>query len=378
MKLTNGAVNSFLAGSKDAFLWDTALPGFGVRARPSGRKTYVLRYRTMAGTSRYYTIARTADMDVATARAHAQKLFVQIRGGFDPAANKAKAKAALSCQELYELWQRVHVQVHCKPSYAYVVKGLWKNHLRPHLGRRRVSEITRADVQAIQERLAGHHSVANSAVSVLGSMFRLAVDRELVESSPVERVKWLPVRKRAYVLSPEEIRRLLAALDDPSVFPSFALLVRLLLITGCRLREIMCARVEWIDWDRRLLCLPDTKTGQREIALSDAALALLEPAKARAWVIPGRYGHGHMKHVGTSWARVKKLAGLPVVVRLHDLRHTVGSLSHAAGLSQKEIAIQLGHRRLSTTERYLSGFRGEHHDIAERVSAVLGGAKSSI
>lgn len=372
MGLTKTGVADLKPQSKDVFAWDDDVPGFGVRVKPSGRKTYVIRYRTLAGTSRLHTLGRVSDLDPRQAREIARRLFVDIRQGLDPSAERKRTRGTITAQELYDLWIELHVRTHCKKSYERVAKGLWNNHIKPSIGNRKISEIERVDILDIHTKLRAHPSTANSALSVISSMFVLAVDRGLAETNPVRNIKWFRVPKRAYVLSPEEIRRLVEALDDQSVFPQFALLIRLLLLTGCRLTEIMHARVEWIDWERKLLCLPDTKTGAREIALSEPAMSLLSAVKNREWIVPGRYT-GHWKHVTSSWDRVKALAGLPDVVRIHDLRHTVGSLSHAAGLTQKEIAIQLGHKRLSTTERYLTGFRGDHHDIAGKVAAVIGG-----
>lgn len=372
MRLTKAVVSELSAQSKDVFAWDDEVKGFGVRVKPSGRKTYVIRYRTNGGTSRYHTLCRCSDVELKHARDMAREAFVSVRQGQDPSRDRTQARAALTVRELYALWMKLYVPSQCKPSYMYVARGLFKNHIEPRIGGMKISEVTRADVTDIHIGLAEHPSTANSAISVLSSMYRLALDRELYGHNPAEKMKWFKVPKRSYVLSPEEIRRLLEALEHSSVFPQFRLLIRLLLLTGCRLREIMDARTEWIDWERRLLCLPDTKTGAREIALSESALELMAEAREREWLIPGRY-QNHWKHVGRSWANVKELAGLPPKVRIHDLRHTVGSLSHKAGLSQKQIAIQLGHKRMSTTERYISGFRGEHHDIAEAVSKVVGG-----
>ncbi|WP_244206960.1 site-specific integrase [Caballeronia pedi] len=163
--------------------------------------------------------------------------------------------------------------------------------------------------------------------------------------------------------------------DEDDIPQAMADLVRLLLITGCRLNEVMSARREWIDRDRRLLLLPDSKVGQRRIALPTAAMEIIErildDESGSDWLIPGRAAGEHLKHPHAMFKRIKARAKLPADLRPHDLRHTAGSLAHMAGLSQKQVATMLGHRQLATTERYLHGFASDHARAVETVGNVI-------
>jgi len=67
------------------------------------------------------------------------------------------------------------------------------------------------------------------------------------------------------------------------------------------------------------------------------------------------------------WASICRRANLQGV-RLHDLRHTVGSMAHRAGLSQREIASLLGHKQMSTTARYLHSLT-THEQRAAAIAA---------
>src|SRR3546814_5493014 len=110
----------------------------------------------------------------------------------------------------------------------------------------------------------------------------------------------------------------------------------------------MAAKRAWVDEARSLLLLPDSKVGQRRIALSPAAMAIIEGIpKDQVWLIRGRVRSTHMTSPYDAWKDLKKRAGLPDELRIHDLRHTAGSLAHAAGLSQKQIATMLGHKQRS-------------------------------
>lgn len=92
-KLTKPAIDALKPDDKDVCLWDTELPGFGVRVQPSGRKTYGIRYRNAAGAQRKLTLARCSDMTPADARDLARKKFAAVARGEDPAADKVAARA---------------------------------------------------------------------------------------------------------------------------------------------------------------------------------------------------------------------------------------------------------------------------------------------
>ncbi len=61
-------------------------------------------------------------------------------------------------------------------------------------------------------------------------------------------------------------------------------------------------------------------------------------------------------------------------VRIHDLRHTVGSAGADAGLSTLMIPKILGHKQVSIAERYSHLSRGPVQDAADRVSEDLAAA----
>ena len=98
-KLTDGLVESATAGKTDAYLWDTALPRFGVRITPSGKRIYLIQYRSRSvsgepAKTRRVTIG-THDGDlwnVTKARAAARKLLAPVDLGRDPFAEREAAR----------------------------------------------------------------------------------------------------------------------------------------------------------------------------------------------------------------------------------------------------------------------------------------------
>jgi integrase len=137
-----------------------------------------------------------------------------------------------------------------------------------------------------------------------------------------------------------------------------------LLVTGCRRDEILSARWEWIDFQRGLLNLPDSKTGSKSVHLSPAALEILSSiprVEGNPFVIVGRKQGQRFVGLRRVWVRIRTAGNLAPTtlpngkmehVRLHDLRHSFASLSAAGGASLLMIGKLLGHANPATTARY--------------------------
>lgn len=370
-RLTKPLVEAASTTGPDLFIWDADVPGFGIRVRSSGRKTYVIRYRNAHGVSRAFTLGRTCDMSPQQARDAARAAFVSIKAGMDPSEQRSRARDRFSVDDLFDLWIETYATANCKPSSVYQAKSLYRRTIAKRLGTRQAASLTRADVLDLHVALRSGPSVANQAVSLLSSMYRNGVERKLVESNPARDIKWYRQIEKSRVIRPDEIRQLMDALENERFSADFRRLIRLLFLTGARLSEIRDARMEWVDWDARTLNLPDSKTGAKIITLSEPALEIMAERRGHEWLCAGRYGRGHMTHTWSTWRELLRMSGLEETIRIHDIRHSVGSLGHMAGLSQREIAVQLGHKSLRTTERYTKGYRGIERQVADRVASIM-------
>jgi integrase len=137
-----------------------------------------------------------------------------------------------------------------------------------------------------------------------------------------------------------------------SIGPHAAAALRLLILTGARLREILGLKWEYVDMERGLLFLPDSKTGRKTIVLNAPALAVLSALpRVGSYVIMGDDPEKSRHDLNRPWKLVSKHAALEGV-RLHDLRHTHASFGAAAGLGLPIIGKLLGHTQPSTTQRY--------------------------
>src|SRR3974377_2132050 len=93
-KLTKSVIDALPTANSDTVYWDAALPGFGVKVTPKGRKVFIVLYRTRGAGSklRKYTIGPYGRVTLHQARLAAQKVFTAKLEGGDPAAEKREAK----------------------------------------------------------------------------------------------------------------------------------------------------------------------------------------------------------------------------------------------------------------------------------------------
>ena len=382
-KLTKTAVDNASAGDKETWIWCAELPGFGVRVQPSGRKTYVARYRNQAHQQRKYTIGRCCDLTPDQARALARKVFAEVADGHDPAAGKSALRSAPTMADLRDRYLTEHAKPFKKQTSAKQDEDNWRRNITPLLGdSTRVADVTRADVLKMVGKMVDRPAAANQCIALLSKAMNLA---ELwgwrKDMNPCRHVKKLRLREHDTILSADQIRTLTATMDDmvdhQEIPSSMADLVKLLMLTGCRLNEIMSARQEWVDRDLKVLRLPDSKVGQRVIPLPTAAMEIIEAIPAGEWLIPGRIAKEHLKQPHGMWSRIRVRARLPAGIRPHDLRHNYGSLGHRLGASLRQVAGVLGHSNLSTTERYTHAAATETSRTAEMIAAEIARSMSA-
>jgi integrase len=177
-------------------------------------------------------------------------------------------------------------------------------------------------------------------------------------TNPRKHIQKYPEEKRQRFLSVAELRRIgevLGEMEDEGIeLPSAILAARLLILTGCRLNEIMTLKWAYVDITDRVLRLPDSKTGAKVVHLGQPAIDLLQAAErfeGNPWVISGALPGKRLSDLQPFWRRVRARAGLKNV-RIHDLRHTFASIAVASGQGLPMIGKLLGHTQVQTTARY--------------------------
>lgn len=242
--------------------------------------------------------------------------------------------------------------------------------------------MNRQKVEKLHNKLADTPFMANRTIAVLSSIYTFARSRELVPDGihPTQRLDKFSEHERERFLTDDELDRLGSALregetkgipwdidqDKPTakhlaarkhrftkIDPFAAAAIRLLIFTGCRLREILHLKWDSVDIGR---FLPDSKTGKRGIVLNAPALAILAKLpRIGDYVIAGQAAGTDADKpradLKRPWQTVAKRAGLEGA-RIHDLRHTHASVGVGAQLGLPIIGKLLGHARSTTTERY--------------------------
>lgn len=383
MKLNKRAIDrATYQGPGADYRWHTELPSFGLRIYPSGRKSFVVTYRCR-GRQRFFTLGRYGELTFQQAHAIALETLGKARRGEDPAAASRSEKQGPTMADLWERLLREHVEVKLKPSSQRLAKRLWKQIIVPKFGRRKVAHISRPDIAELMTELARTRTQANSTRAQLNNAFNLAEvwGWRPEGSNPCRHIKRYKVESRERYLSEEELGRLGEVLADaeadrPEWTPAVAA-IRLLVLTGCRRSEILGLKWKEVDFKRRSLLLPDSKTGPKTVYLNAAALEVLagiERMDENPHVIPSNSKPGApLSNLNRPWSWVRRRAGIEDV-RIHDLRHTYASFGVGAGLSLPVVGRLLGHTESATTDRYAHLADDPVRKAAETIGSTLDAA----
>ncbi len=411
IKITKRVVDGAEPVGKRYAIFDSEIKGFGIRVYPSGKKSWIFEYRPGEGGRRVakkrVTIGSTSDFTPDKARKLAEILRARTKMGHDPQADKALQREAVTVAEIAGEFLEHHVgakrRVRTKEQYEDVIRRI----VLPKLGKLRAKSVTRADLSRLH--LAWKHTPfqANRVLAIVGSMYSYAGKQGLVPEgmNPARGIEKYPEDARERYLSVNELERLGAAIReaetdgiewniDPTkktkhlpkgdnrtvIGKHAAAALRLLLFTGCRLREILHLKWEYVDLERGLLFLPTSKTGRKTVVLNAPAMAVLTNlTRIGSYVIAGDTAgtpdEKPRSDLKRPWTLVRRRAGLDDV-RLHDLRHNFGAFGAGGGMGLPIIGKLLGHTQAATTQRYAhldaDPLRKASNAIGNMIAAAMG------
>lgn len=301
--------------------WDSEVKGFGVRVLPSGKKTYILRYRNSHNRRHIITICDVGSKTLQEARKLATKKLSDIIDGKDPILERGQDKNAKTFKEWAEEYLKVvdSKKKNSKADHRFLALAI------KHFGNRPIKEVTSNDIFKIRNEIEfkGKRTSANRFLASVKTCFQEAWRLNLVRENPALSVKMLPENNaRTRILTDEEISRLISAIEElPNVFNRAAFYI--MLDTGCRLSEVLNCKWADINIEKSLWTIPSTKSGkpQTQILPMGAIEILKTLPRNGEYVIAGEEPSKPRYDLKASWERIQKEADLKDV-HIHDLRRT--------------------------------------------------------
>jgi integrase len=366
------------AEGRDYQIFDDDIRGFAACIYRGGGRAFTFDYRH-AGRQRRMTFARSPEWSVTAARDRARELRREVDLGHDPLAERDQIREAPRVQDLIDRYLKEHV-TRLSTMNAADQKSMVAKLIAPHWGKKLVTEITKAEVGKLLEKIAEGRARphkakpnnrarklqgpkptpvrANRVGEVLRKMFNLAIEWGWREDNPANGFYRRVENPRERFLTKGEIDRLAAVLDaDPD--QRAAGIIRICMLTGARVGEVRQARFEQFNLELGIWSKPAATTKQRKVhrvPISEDVAAIVRQRhllvpKGNPWLFPGDVPGQPVKEIRRFWLRVQKEAGIEDA-RIHDLRHTFASLLVNGGASLEMIGKLLGHTQMQTTQRY--------------------------
>jgi integrase len=404
-RLTKRSVDGLLARGAEYVAWDSEIAGFGVRVRSTGAKTYIVQYRAGAGRkapTRKLTLGTVGKLTAEEARSLAKKAVGSVAHGADPAAQRAEDRKGVTVAELAAVFLSEHVSAKRRAGTAAHYRDVLDRIAIPALGRLKADRVSRADLAKLHLKWKSTPYQANRVLAVVGSMYGFGAKHGLVAEgmNPARGIERYSEDSRERFLSTDELVKLGAAIRKAErkgitwevtewkptskhipkkkrrtvIGPHAAAAIRLLLFTGCRLREILHLRWEHVDFERGLLFLPNTKTGRKTIVLNVPALAVLKGLeRIGSYVVASEQPDEPRADLKRPWAMVTREARLEGL-RIHDLRHSFASFGAGGGLGLPIVGKLLGHASAVTTARYAHLDADPLRVASERIGSTIAAA----
>ncbi len=357
--------------------FDSGQRGFMLEVRRSGGKTFYQRYTDERGRERQYKIGPADALPLEQARKKARVILAQALLGADPQARRRELREIPTLSELVRDRYLPHVKAY-KRSWR-TDETVFRVHILPVLGSKPIDEISGDAIADLvqQMRDKGYASgTTNRVLILIRFIFNLARKWKTpgVGENPTFGLNTAPDVQRDRFLTPEETKRLIASINVDEN-RSAAQTIMMLLLTGARRNEVSHAKWDYIDWERRTLLVPISKTGKpRVITLNGRAMALLRSIPRQGdnpYIFPSPITGRPCPSLHFPWTRIKERAILDDL-RLHDLRHSFASFLVNEGVSLYVVQGLLGHTQPRTTQRYAHLAQDTLNKAAEVASTVIG------
>lgn len=384
-KLSKRIVDVAEAREKDYVIWDDELPGFGLRVFNSGKRSYLIQYRS-AGRSRRYTIGQHGVWTPELARKEAKIQLGRVAQGDNPAEERQLDHRAITVKELCDLYfadlkAGLIFGKGGRPKKASTIvtdTGRINRHIVPLIGTRRVKDLVKADINKVLKDIMagktrasvktkklrgkaivrGGAGTATRTVGLLGGILTYAVEAGIIERNPAHGVRKPKDNVRNRRLTEAEYRTLgeiLRKVAEDEKFEISVDIIRQIALTGCRRTEMI--RLQWVEADTEASCLRliDSKEGASIRPIGLPVVEYLEhrrAASAGTYVFPGQNDDNAFGSFPNHWKKIFGDTPLSDVTP-HVLRHSFASIANDLGFTEVTIAALVGHAKGSVTSKYI-------------------------
>ena len=410
MKLTAATVAEIMESAlpnKTKFYFDDDLSGFGMYRTAGGTGTFFAEFRPAGSSSKKrLKLGRVGTLKANEAREAARRAIANAHLGKDLAKDRSNGRASVDIKTLVSTYIEEYVATEKKESSAEFYRTIAKKHVYPRLGSNKVAAVTSVDVQRAHAAMSKTARIsANRAMKLLSAAYVWGAKNGHVPNGFINPARGVDLNKeegRERFLTPDEMQRLGDALIEAEMVgfevnageakhapkgqrikmhPCVTGAIRLYMLTGMRLREVLHLRWDEVDLERGLLSLPDSKTGKKTVVLSVPAMDILKSLpRIGIYVIAGESAglkdEKPRADLKRPWLAITKRAALDGL-RIHDLRHSFASVGAWSGLSLPLIGKLLGHADAKTTQRYAhidaDASRRAADLIANQIATAMGG-----
>jgi integrase len=384
-KLSKRIVDAAEAREKDYVIWDDELPGFGLRVFTSGKRSYLIQYRS-AGRSRRYTIGQHGVWTPELARKEARIQLGRVAQGDNPAEERQLDHRAITVKELCDLYftdlkAGLILGKGGRPKKASTIvtdTGRINRHIVPLIGTRRVKDLLKADINKVLKDIMagktrasvktkklrgkaivrGGAGTATRTVGLLGGILTYAVEAGIIETNPAHGVRKPKDNVRNRRLTEAEYRTLgeilRKAAEDEKLEISVDI-IRQIALTGCRRTEMI--KLQWVEADTEASCLRliDSKEGASIRPIGLPVVEYLEHRRTPAagtYVFPGQGDDNAFGSFPNHWKKILEDTPLSDITP-HVLRHSFASIANDLGFTEVTIAALVGHAKGSVTSKYI-------------------------
>lgn len=395
MKFTKKSIEALESNGKRQAYFDSEFIGLALRVSEKGHKSFYFTYRSGKGRGvekKWMQIGAFPTMTCEQARQRAKELAAGLLQGIDPVDIEREKKSAPTMNLIMEEFFTQHSQ-NLKPHTRAQYRAIIDNKILPVIGKLRVRDVAHRQVLALHHSMRNTPYQGNRVYAVLSVFFNWCEDNDYRPraSNPTAKVKKYKEHKRKEFMGLDKIKVLLEVIyamekewlrheaertrakAGQAISPLMASALRVLIYSGARLNEVLGLKWDYIDFERSVANLPDSKTDYKVLQLSGPAMeALTGLPKISEWCFPSYGRSGRIVNLQDAWRDVLAKANIGHW-RIHDLRHAFASTMVNSGASLPIIGAILGHRQNSTTSRYAHLEVSPARQALEQAASLIAG-----